>query len=246
MAVKVRYLRIRAKFNNMSFRKYYQVFKTYSDINSPEYKKRLEELEPYLTKYLVNKGRVLDLACGVGGFSFLLEDYGFEVVGVDIDEEMIKKAREYKKERNSNVVFMQADAKNLPFDDNSFDYVLFIGDNVVHFTPPELNQVFKEIQRVLSRDGLFILHFNDLREMIPMLKSSNIVGEKYWVSKMLLDKEEKFVIIEYQSPNDYFRVKFNIWGKTAIELLAKLYFMQVESLKINEYSYFQVYKPKKR
>lgn len=97
MTVKVRYLRIHAEFNNMSFRKYYQVFKTYSYINSPEYKKRLEELEPYLMKFLANKGKVLDLACGVGGFSFLLEDYGFEVVGVDIDEEMIKKAREYKK-----------------------------------------------------------------------------------------------------------------------------------------------------
>ncbi|NJE07831.1 class I SAM-dependent methyltransferase [Thermococcus sp. M39] len=230
----------------MSFRKYYQVFKVYSDINSPEYKKRIEELEPYLMRFLANKGKVLDLACGAGGFSFLLEDYGFEVIGVDIDEDMLKKAREYKKERGSNVVFVQADAKKLPFKDHSFDYVLFVGDNVVHFTPSELNQVFKEICRVLSKDGLFILHFNDLREMLPMLKSSNIVGEEYWISKVLVDKDEKFVILEYQGPNDYFRVKFNIWGKTAIELLAKLYFIQVESLKIGEYSYLQVYKPKKR
>ncbi|WP_457753517.1 class I SAM-dependent methyltransferase [Thermococcus sp.] len=229
----------------MSFRKYYFAFKAYSDIYSPEYKKRLEELEPHLLSFMTKKGRVLDLACGVGGFSFLLEDYGFEVVGVDVDEIMLQKANKYKEERHSSVVFIKADARSLPFEENSFDYVLFIGDNVVHFTPSELNQVFKEIWRVLSKEGLFLLHFTDLREMLPMLRSSRVVGEKYWINKILVDKEEKFVILEYQSPDDYFRVKFNIWGKTAIELLAKLYFVQIRSLKIGEYSYFQVYKPKK-
>ncbi|ALM75065.1 class I SAM-dependent methyltransferase [Thermococcus barophilus] len=230
----------------MTFRKYYQVFKAYSDIYSPEYKKRLEELEPYLLKELTKKGKVLDLACGVGGFSFLLESYGFEVTGVDVDEWMIKRAEKYKEEQNSNVKFVKADAKDLPFEDDSFDYVLFVGDSIVHFTPPELNQVFKEVHRVLDKNGLFIIHFSDLREMLPMLRSSKIIGEKYWVSKVLIDKDEKFLILEYQSSEDYFRVKFNIWGKVGIELLAKLYFVQVKSLKISEYSYFQVYKPKNK
>jgi len=83
----------------MSFKEYYRAFKAYTDINSKEYQRRIEELEPYLLRVMKKKGKVLDLACGVGGFSFLLEDYGFEVVGVDIDEEMIKKAIEYAKEK---------------------------------------------------------------------------------------------------------------------------------------------------
>ncbi|KUJ99675.1 MAG: Uncharacterized protein XD43_0658 [Thermococcales archaeon 44_46] len=83
----------------MGFKEYYRKFKAYTDIDSKEYQRRLEELEPHLLRFLKEKGKVLDLACGVGGFSFLLEEYGFEVVGIDIDDEMIKKAREYAKEK---------------------------------------------------------------------------------------------------------------------------------------------------
>lgn len=60
----------------MSFEKYYSVFKAYSDVYSDEYKRRIETLEPVLIKYMQQKGTVLDLACGAGGFSFLFRRPG--------------------------------------------------------------------------------------------------------------------------------------------------------------------------
>ena len=229
----------------MSFEKYYSVFKAYSDLYSDEYRKRIDTLEPLLLRFMPKKGRVLDLACGVGGFSFLLEDHGFEVIGVDSSEFMLAKAREYARERASKVEFIKADAGSLPFDGESFDYVLFIGDSVVHFSPTELNGVFREISRILKPSGRFIIHFLDLRELLPKLMKEQVIGEEYWISKILPDREEKSVVIEFRSEKDYFRVRFNIWGKTGIELLAKLYFRQIHSEKVNEHSYFQVYEPKK-
>lgn len=62
---------------------------------------------------------------------------------------MLERAREFPKDRGSNVEFIKGDAKNLPFDENSFDYVLFI-DSLIHFEPGELNAVFKEAARVLK------------------------------------------------------------------------------------------------
>ncbi len=124
------------------FVEYYSAFKAYSDINSDEYRKRIENLEPLLMKFMKTRGRVLDLACGVGGFSFLLEDLGFNVVGLDNSKFMLEKAREFAKEKESRVEFIEGDARELPFENNSFDYVLFI-DSLVHFEPPGLGQGFQ-------------------------------------------------------------------------------------------------------
>ena len=228
----------------MGFEKYYEVFPAYSDIYSEEYRKRIETLEPLIIKHMTRKGKVLDLACGAGGFSFLLEDMGFDVIALDNSEFMLSKAREFAGDKRSNVEFIKGDARKLPFEDNSFDYVLFI-DSLVHFEPSELSRVFKEIARVLKPGGKLLLQFTDLRELLPVLMSGQVIGAEYWINRVLPDREEKTVIIEFQSDKDYFRVKFNVWGKTAVELLARLYFRQIHSEKLNEHSYFQVYVPKK-
>ncbi|RKX48878.1 MAG: class I SAM-dependent methyltransferase, partial [Thermotogae bacterium] len=179
---------------------------------------------------------------GVGGFSFLLEDHGFEVMGLDIDEEMIKKATEYAEEKNSKVKFIVGDARELPFEDETFDYVLFLGYTTVHFLPKDLSEVFKEVKRVLKKDGLFLMNFVDMRGLLPRIRMGTIVGEEYWISKVTIDEEEKTALIEYKSERDSFRVRFVIWGKTAVELLAKLYFIPIESVKLDEISYLNVYK----
>ncbi len=228
----------------MSFEKYYEVFKAYSDIYSDEYRKRIETLEPLLMKHMSFKGRVLDLACGAGGFSFLLEDLGFQVVGLDSSEAMLERAKEFARDKRSKVEFVKGDARELPFEDSSFDYVLFV-DSLVHFEPAELNRVFREAARVLKPGGRFIIQFTDLRELLPVLMNGTVVGAEYWISRVLTDEGEKTAVIEFQSEKESFRVRFNVWGKTAVELLAKLYFRQVHSENLNEHTYFQVYVPKK-
>ena len=228
----------------MSFEKYYEAFKAYSDIYSDEYRKRIETLEPLLLKYMPSRGRVLDLACGAGGFSFLLEDLGFQVIGLDSSDVMLERAREFARDKRSKVEFVKGDARGLPFEDSSFDYVLFI-DSLVHFEPKDLNAIFKGITRVLKPNGRLILQFTNLRELLSVLMNGQVVGEEYWISKVLTDPDEKTVLIEFQSEKENFRVRFNIWGKTAVEMLAKLYFRQIHSEKLNEHTYFQVYVPKK-
>ena len=228
----------------MSFEEYYSAFKAYSDIHSNEYRKRIEALEPLLMKFMPEKGRVLDLGCGAGGFSFLLEDMGFSVVGADNSDYMLSLAKGFAEERGSRVEFTKADARELPFEDNSFDYVLFI-DNLVHFGPLDLGKVFREIAKVLKPNGRLLLQFTDLRALLPVLMNGQVIGSEYWISRALPDKDEKTVLIEFQSEEKSFRVRFNVWGKTAVELLAKIYFKKIGEEKINEHTHFQVYEPKK-
>ena len=69
--------------------------------------------------------RALDVGCGVGGYFDILLEKGFEVVGFDIAENMIKVCRSRYAERK-NVEIVTADVEYLPFIPDSFHLVLCI------------------------------------------------------------------------------------------------------------------------
>jgi len=95
-------------------------------------------------------GKALDLGCGTGNYTLELYKRGFEVVGVDVSEEMLKIARK----KLPNVKFIRADAYSLPFEDNTFDLVLSITMfEFIH--KPE--KALGEIYRVLKPGGEAII-----------------------------------------------------------------------------------------
>ncbi len=63
--------------------------------------------------------RILDICCGTGGQTFAFGKRGYEVVGIDLSEEMLNIAK--RKNKYKNVKFEVADASNIPFKDNYFD-----------------------------------------------------------------------------------------------------------------------------
>jgi demethylmenaquinone methyltransferase / 2-methoxy-6-polyprenyl-1,4-benzoquinol methylase len=70
--------------------------------------------------------RALDLCCGTGDISFALAQRGAETIGLDFSPQMLEVAESRQKNRNSqfaNLKFLQGDAQQIPFPDNSFDIV---------------------------------------------------------------------------------------------------------------------------
>ena len=63
--------------------------------------------------------RVLDVATGTGGQAFAFAKRGYDVVGIDLSEEMVEVAN--KLNEYENLRFEVADAADLPFEDNYFD-----------------------------------------------------------------------------------------------------------------------------
>lgn len=101
--------------------------------------------------HLPDDARVLDVGCGKG---FMMHDFkelmpNMTVAGIDISQYALDHAME------SMRPFVQvADAKDLPFGDQSFDLVISI--NTVHNLPlEECKQALREIQRV-TRKNAFI------------------------------------------------------------------------------------------
>lgn len=97
---------------------------------------------------------VLDLGSGAGFDAFLASNKVGEsgkVIGIDITDEMLVKARENTKKGNyKNVEFRKGDIEKLPVDDNSIDVII---SNCVINLAPNKKKVFKEAFRVLKSGG---------------------------------------------------------------------------------------------
>lgn len=62
---------------------------------------------------------ILDVCSGTGKQAFAFGEKGYEVIGIDLSEEMLKIAK--KENKYKNVGFEVADASNIPFEDDYFD-----------------------------------------------------------------------------------------------------------------------------
>jgi demethylmenaquinone methyltransferase/2-methoxy-6-polyprenyl-1,4-benzoquinol methylase len=77
----------------------------------------------------VEKGnRALDLCCGTGDISFALAKNGAETIGLDFSPQMLEVAESRRPETNrksqiANLKFLEGDAQQIPFPENSFDIV---------------------------------------------------------------------------------------------------------------------------
>lgn len=105
--------------------------------------------------------RVLDIGCGRGEVALHCAQRGALVWSIDYAAAAIELAEEalahVESSMRTRIKLMQADARALPFDNESMD-VAFMLDVVEHLTPPELDQALQEVWRVLRPGGILIVH----------------------------------------------------------------------------------------
>lgn len=100
--------------------------------------------------------RILDVCCGTGTLCAMIAgmigDTG-EVVGIDLSENMLKKA---EKKRKDNMRFCLSNAEEIPYSDGYFDRACVTFG--LHEMPHSVRMnVLCEISRVLNADGKIII-----------------------------------------------------------------------------------------
>ncbi len=104
-------------------------------------------------------GRVLEIGIGTGANLPFYSQKVSEIIGIEPELAMLKKAELMLKQASSNALVKLAvgDAHHLEFADNSFDTVIMC---LVLCTIPDPLQALKEAHRVLKADGqlLFLEH----------------------------------------------------------------------------------------
>jgi ubiquinone/menaquinone biosynthesis C-methylase UbiE len=93
--------------------------------------------------------RVVDLGCGSGVFTRVLQRRGYRCCGADLSPKLIEAARA----KFRDVEFVEGDAEQLPFADASFDGVLLSG--LVHHLPDPF-RCAAEVFRILRPGGRFV------------------------------------------------------------------------------------------
>lgn len=107
-----------------------------------------------------DKNIILDLACGVGRDSFHLESCGLGVTGVDASFNALRVVQRFKTERGVVLRIIMADARHLPFMNNSFTGVYCFGllhEFVGERKDKDVQGVMGEVRRLLTDKGILVL-----------------------------------------------------------------------------------------
>ncbi|HVU58959.1 MAG TPA: methyltransferase domain-containing protein [Puia sp.] len=138
--------------------------------------------EPY-ARHLVEcaassaPGAILEIACGTGRVTRHLQKAfpGVRLIATDINKDMVDIARRLTP--GANIEWQTADARELPFDDHSFDMVIFqFGLMFV----PDKQKALSEAQRVLRPGGRLLFSTWDSLENNPAFHLADTVVKKYF------------------------------------------------------------------
>ena len=111
----------------------------------------VKELKAFAS-LLPEKARVLDVGCGAGiPVAKFLVDSGFEVVGIDFSENMLRLARKNMPQTK----FTRRDMTKLDFADNSFDGLTAIY-SIIHVPREKHSLLFKSFNRILKPNGMML------------------------------------------------------------------------------------------
>ncbi|MFR5601559.1 MAG: class I SAM-dependent DNA methyltransferase [Lachnospiraceae bacterium] len=123
-----------------------------------------EEWCAYLTgllqDYGVDNGLVLDLGCGTGSLTELLDKKGYDMIGVDNAGEMLQIAMEKRAESGADILYLLQDMREFELY-GTVAAVVSICDSMNYITGDgELEQVFALVNNYLDPGGIFIFDLN--------------------------------------------------------------------------------------
>jgi SAM-dependent methyltransferase len=148
------------------------------------------------------KAKVLDAGCAYGRDANELSGRGFDVIGVDFSEELIKKG----KETFPNLTFKHMDIRKLDFPKDSFDGI-WCNAVLLHLTDTDIEKTLKEFHRVLKKDGVMFTSFQEGEGTEERISTFGLDNPRFFNLKTKDSIEEMiqgtgFTLIQSERTND--------------------------------------------
>lgn len=135
-------------------------------------------IEKIFERYQCKPQNIADIACGTGNITNILAQKGYNLIGVDISEDMLLVAKDKADDMNLEVIYLQQDMKTLILP-TELDVALCICDGVNYITSEdELILFFRSVCSHLKREGLFIFDISSYYKLSSIL-ANNTYAENY-------------------------------------------------------------------
>lgn len=158
----------------------YSVFARYYDelTANIDYRKRGEYFHEIIKKFKQTKENILlDLACGTGSISEVMAGLGYDVIGVDLSEEMLGMAIEKKFDSGLNIQYLCQDMRHFEMY-GTIDVTICALDSINHLASlDDVGKVFKNVAFFSEQEGLFIFDVNTAYKHYNILANNTFTYE---------------------------------------------------------------------
>ena len=170
----------------------------------------------------IREGLVLDLGCGTGKMTRLLKERGYDMIGVDLSEEMLSIARE---QGGEGILYLQQDMRELELFGN-IRAIVSVCDSMNYILEPEdLKKVFELVKEYLAEDGVFIFDLNTVHKYRDLMgectisenrEESSFIWENYFYEDEMVNEYDLTLFIREES--DLYRKYEELHYQKAYEL----------------------------
>ncbi|MBQ3856126.1 MAG: class I SAM-dependent methyltransferase [Ruminococcus sp.] len=204
----------------------YSVFARYYDqlTANIDYKGRAEYFGQIIRRFdQTDNNILLDLACGTGSISQEMARQGFDVIGVDLSDEMLGIAIEKKFDSGLNIQYLCQDMRNIDMF-GTIGITICALDSINHLSSAEdVRQVFEKVALFAEPKGLFIFDVNTLYKHRNILANNTFTYETdsvYCVWENSLDPKTDEVKMELV----FFEKEENgLWSRSSDSFSEKAY-----------------------
>lgn len=142
----------------------------YDKFQEIDYNQFIHFYEEVFNKLGLKPQCILDLGCGSGNITIKLASRGYNVVGIDISDDMLSIAQNKAYEAEYDILFLNQDMRELDYPQKA-DVVISTLDCINYLTEYEdVKSTFEAVHSSLNDGGIFIFDINS------EYKLSNILG----------------------------------------------------------------------
>ena len=201
---------------------------------------------------------ILDAACGSGEILYTLNNLGYKnISGLDLSENMIKKAKELL----PNIKFYNTSWQNInkcQLVNNAYNMVIIVGLSLLHVANEEFEEILVNLKKIVSNCGVLVIDNrkwlqNANNELIDITKNNtysricefNFHNLNYYIEDMCYYiKDRQVVKYKVVSSNDINEFTFDylrITTNSIVELLYEVGFSKVETKNTEDWPYELIY-----
>lgn len=147
-----------------------------------------------------NPKNILELGCGTGNITLELLKRDYEVVGIDISDDMLEIAREKTYDFGNKIILIQQDLNEIDFEVYEIDTIIAVNDTFNYIVEKKsLENLFFYLHKRMKKGGQFVFDISSEYKLENIL-GNNVFGESFddlvYLWENFYDTEDKILTMD--------------------------------------------------